>query len=161
MQRKIYCVIIVIVFFACSSPSDPTKSTYNSTPDFEAIETEITTLVNSYNMVFADGNVDSLLSYYEADALRIPEREPLNRGVKEIIRVIEEFNAEHDYVLIETGEVEFRTTENLVVAYSTFVDYWVPKAGGETTHRDGRWITVWRKQDDGSWKISMEMWNNE
>ena len=112
-------------------------------------------------MVFADGDVDSLLSFYEADALRVPPGEELNKGAREIIRVIREFNEENNYVLIEIGEIEFRTTENMVVAYSTFVDHWASKSGGETMTRTGRWITVWRKQDNGSWRISMEIWNKE
>jgi len=161
MQRGLYYAINLLLIMACSSPGEESENVTETKPDFETIEKEIGTLIIGYNTVFADGNVDSLLSFYEDDALRVPPDEALNRGISEIIQVIEEFNAENNYILIETGEIEFRTTENMVVAYSTFVDYWVSKSGGGTTKRDGRWITVWRRQDDGSWKISMEIWNKE
>jgi len=161
MQRGLYCAINLLLIIACSSPGEGPKNVTETKPDFETIEKEIATLIEKYNTVFAAGNLDSLLSFYEADALSVPPGEALNRSASEIIRVIEEFNAENNFILIETGEIEFRTTENMVVAYTTFIDHWVPKSGGEAASREGRWITVWRKQDDHSWKISMEMWNNE
>jgi len=161
MQRGIFYAINLLLIIACSSTSEKPEDITETKPDFETIEKEIATIIDRYNMVFADGNLDSLLSFYEADALSIPPGAALNRSAVEIVRVNEDFNAENNYILIETGEIEFRTSENMVVAFTTFIDYWVPKSGGETAHRDGRWITVWRKQDDGSWKISMEMWNNE
>ena len=161
MQRTLYCAINLLLIFACSSPRTDPENFTETKPDFESIEKEIATLIDRHSTVFADGNLDSLLSFYEADALSAPPGEVLNRSAIEIIQRIEEFNVENDYVLIETGEIEFRTTENMVVAYTTFIDHWVPKSGGEAAQREGRWITVWRKQDDDSWKISIEMWNNE
>ncbi len=161
MERGLYCAINLLLIFACSSPRIDLENVTETKPDFESIEKEIATLIDRHSSVFADGNLDSLLSFYEADALSVPPGEALNRSAIKIIKRIEEFNEENNYILIETGEIEFRTTENMVVAYTTFVDHWVPKSGGETTSIKGRWITVWRKQDNDSWKISMEMWNNE
>lgn len=161
MQRGLYCAINLLLIFACTSPAEEPGNVTETKPDFETIEKEIAALIDKHNMVFADGNLDSLLSFYEADALSIPPGAALNRSASEIIGAIEEFNAENSFILIETGEIEFRTTENMVVTYTSFIDYWVPKSGGETAHREGRWIAVWRKQENDSWKISMEMWNNE
>lgn len=161
MQRGLYCAINLLLIFACSSPAEEPGNVTETKPDFETIEKEIATLIDNFNIVFADGNLDSLLSFYEADALSIPPGAALNRSASEIIGAIEEFNAENSFILIETGEIEFRTTESMVVTYTTFIDYWVPKSGGETAHREGRWIAVWRKQENDSWKISMEMWNNQ
>jgi ketosteroid isomerase-like protein len=34
-----------------------------------------------------------------------------------------------------------------------------PKEGGPTTHIDGKWLDILKRQTDGSWKIYIDMVN--
>jgi len=35
-----------------------------------------------------------------------------------------------------------------------------PAAGGETTEDQGRFLAIWRRQPDGSWKVAHDIWNS-
>jgi ketosteroid isomerase-like protein len=47
--------------------------------------------------------------------------------------------------IIETGEFTWRLR---------------PKAGGEANDSRGKYLAVWQRQDDGSWKIIRDCWNS-
>jgi ketosteroid isomerase-like protein len=36
-----------------------------------------------------------------------------------------------------------------------------PRAGGSPVHDEGKCIWVWRRQPDGSWKMSRAIWNSD
>lgn len=161
MPRTLFLFIIALWIASCSTPNPPQESIGVAQSDLESIEKEISQLMDNHNIIFAIGDIDSLRKFYEPEFLRIPPNKELTRGFEAVKLILEDFNKENEYVLIEVGEKEFQTTDELVVAYSTFVDYWVPESGGKTNHREGRLITVWRKQKDDKWKITVEIWNHK
>ena len=161
MSRILIFFIITLWITGCSTPNPAYETKGEAKPDFESIEKEISQLIDNHNIVFAMGDVDSLMKFYEPDFLRIPPNQELTRGFEAIKIILEDFYTENEYVLIEGGDKEFQITNELVVSYSTFVDYWVSESGGETNQREGRLITVWRKQIDDTWKITTEIWNHK
>jgi len=161
MPRVLIFSIITLWIAGCSNP-DPVNETMGEVkPDFESIEKEISQLIDNHNVIFAMGDLDSLMKFYEPDFLRIPPNQELTRGFEAIKIILEDFYKDNAYVLVEGGEKEFQITNELVVAYSTFIDYWVSDANGVTNQREGRLITVWRKQGDDTWKITTEIWNHK
>jgi ketosteroid isomerase-like protein len=36
-----------------------------------------------------------------------------------------------------------------------------PKEGGDEVRDVGSFLNVWRKDDDGSWKIMFDIWNSD
>src|SRR5207237_7600275 len=57
--------------------------------------------------------------------------------------------------------------EELELAGDIAVDQhrWVldsmPKRGGRPVHDEGKGIWIWRRQDDGSWKVARAIWNSD
>jgi len=43
----------------------------------------------------------------------------------------------------------------------SFTDSITPKAGGETTANVGKWVLIFERQADGSWRIATEIWNSD
>ncbi len=61
--------------------------------------------------------------------------------------------------------LSFASTEVMVVAdlaYHTFVYTWrvTPRAEGESRVSSGKGLHILRRQPDGAWKISREIWNS-
>ena len=161
MPRILILSIIILWVSGCSNPNPADDTKVEAKPDFESIEKEISQLMDNHNIIFAIGDMDSLKKFYEPDFLRIPPNQEMTRGFGAVKLVLEDFNKKNEYVLIEGGDKEFLTTNELVVVYSTFIDHWVPESGGKANQREGRLITVWRKQKDGTWKITTEIWNHK
>lgn len=51
------------------------------------------------------------------------------------------------------GEPEFRAAGNRVVAKGRFRSRMTPRSGGETMEHGGRFLALWRRDDDGAWRI--------
>lgn len=49
---------------------------------------------------------------------------------------------------------------NLAFSRGTFTRSRTPKAGGETTLYNGKYLTILKKQPDGSWKIFRDIFNS-
>lgn len=113
---------------------------------------------DAYNAAFAASDADALAAWYADDAVRIDPDEPIETGVAAIQADLATFFADNDYVLDEVTTDDVQASGNLAVIRATFREHWTPKAGGDTMQQTGRWITVWERQPDGTWKITMDMW---
>ena len=119
---------------------------------------EVRAQFDAYNAAFAAGDADALATWYVDHAVRIPPDDPMKTGVAAIQAGLATFFADIDYVLDDVTADDVQAAGNLAVIRATFREHWTPKAGGDTTQQTGRWITVWGRQPDGTWKITMDMW---
>jgi uncharacterized protein (TIGR02246 family) len=99
------------------------------------------------------GDANALAAMYTADATLLPDNEPAVKG-----------DGVKDYWTGFTknfsGKAELNTTSvegrgDLAYAVGTF--RLTPKGAAKPI--DGKWVTVQKKQSDGSWKVVVDTWN--
>jgi uncharacterized protein (TIGR02246 family) len=109
----------------------------------------------------AKGELERIASYYADDAVLLPTAEPIVTG-KEAIR------AEWRHVLGIPGMQNVSALKHIDVsrsgdmAYSrgTYTSHMVgPK--GEPLTEPGKWVSIWRKQSDGQWRIVVDIYNTD
>jgi ketosteroid isomerase-like protein len=99
------------------------------------------------------GDANTLNSLYTSDATLLPYNEPAvtGSGIKSYWNgLTKNFS----------GRAELNNTAvdgrgDLAYVAGTF--RFTPKSGGKVT--EGKWVTVNKKQSDGSWKIAVDIWN--
>jgi len=138
---------LLIIACACTQPA--------SNPE------EIRQVYDAYNAAFENNDVDAILSFYTDDAVRLPDDGSIVAGLATIRDSMTVFREQNDYVLDEYSPAEIQVSGDLAVTYSTFDEHWTSKATGEATRQVGRWLVVWARQSNGSWKVSKEMWTAE
>jgi ketosteroid isomerase-like protein len=106
------------------------------------------------------GRFEAMEKYYDSDVMILPNNFPIERGFKEIL-ASHNMRKKAGYKMLE-GEA---TTTDLLISgdlavetgtYSFTVTFPGPP---EPIVDSGKYMTVWRKQKDGSWKIYADMWN--
>jgi ketosteroid isomerase-like protein len=106
------------------------------------------------------GRFEALEKYYDSDAMLLPNNFPVERGFKEIL-ASHNMRKKAGYKMLD-GQA---TTTDLLISgdlaveigtYSFTVTFPGPP---EPVVDEGKYMTVWRKQKDGSWKIYADMWN--
>lgn len=106
------------------------------------------------------GDVAEAASSYADDALVMMPNEPVWRGRSEIARGLQ-----RQLASARVTDAEYRTTDVLVagdlaIETATYRMTLRSKDGKESTDR-GKYLTVWRHQSDGSWKIVRDINNSD
>ena len=111
------------------------------------------------NEAFGSRDFEAVTSLYEEDMVRIPPDEPVVLGAAAFLEQLEVDSAEIEYVLDEYQVRRLDVSGDLAYILATYTEHWTPRGGGEATYSSGRWATMWKRQDDGGWKIAAEIWN--
>jgi uncharacterized protein (TIGR02246 family) len=106
------------------------------------------------------GDADKLASLYTDDAIAMGPNQPARVG-KEAIRgscrkYFAQFS-EENRSLVE----DVRISGNLAVARGTQETRTISKAGGDSFEDRAKWVSVFQRQPDGSWKILWEIFNSD
>ncbi len=97
------------------------------------------------------GNGEAWLSNWDEDGIQMPPGGPA-RGKDALRQMILAAVEEMTFNLsIDVEEVQ--AAGPWAYARGTYADARVPKAGGDTIHIDGKFLSILRRQPDGSWKI--------
>ena len=128
-------------------------------PDVEQVTTTIKSMTADMAKEMNSGVMDTSMSRYAADCVSLPNYGPRLNG-KEAIRKYYMQMAESG---VKLSDVKFEVVNVLVDRmYAIETGNYtmtVEMAAMPPMTDEGKYITVWEKQTDGSWKIKVETWN--
>lgn len=130
-------------------------------PDTTAADTAaLQALSDQFLAAFNAGDAAAFESQYTDDAVLMPPDGSVVEGGAAIVQGMAEFF--ESYTASQTSTVdEISVFGDLAVARGTWNVRQAPAAGGAEEVRNGKWLTVSRRQVDGSWKVWRWMWNQE
>ena len=106
------------------------------------------------------GDLDRIISQFADDAVVMPPNDSTLYGLAEVRAWWEEY---FQYFRIASSvETERETTvagDQMFERTSVSITI-VPKESGARIQDDMRGLTIWKRQADGGWKISHQMWNS-
>lgn len=108
------------------------------------------------------GNNEKNLAYYTEDAVSLPAYEKMVKGKEAIKNSMDQMQKSGWKVQdMNFQTVSVETNGNIVTEIGTY-KMSMKKDGAEMAQSDeGKYITLWEKQPDGSLKIKTEMWNSD
>ena len=125
----------------------------------EEIKAEITALFNGLYEDYEAFDVDKFTGYYQDDVIRMGTDGTYEIG-KDIFKQGWLESAEnYDMVLLDYSQPTVLSSQDQVVTFNTYHELFIEKATQDTTEVHGTWIGVWKKQEDGSWKLRMTTWH--
>ena len=104
------------------------------------------------------GQVERLIEVYAPDAVILPPGGPTIEGsetIRELFR--QEFERFDTRIAFTTQEIEIEGD----MAYRRGRYLWrgTPRGSGQTIETTNKFLEVWRRQPDGTWRIAVDMWN--
>jgi ketosteroid isomerase-like protein len=145
------CVVIALA--ACSTTR--TQST-SAAADLAAITAFNTRYLKAIN----DGDIATLSSLTDEDHIMIaPNRPPVvgkaaNGAANS--RGFQQFNIDETWMPLETV-----VDGNMAYQRGTFTVVASPKAGGASRTTHGNFLRIYRRQPDGSWRMSRDMFSSD
>jgi uncharacterized protein (TIGR02246 family) len=106
-------------------------------------------------------DVDRLVGLYTPDASVFPPNTPVVTGSEAIRTLWSQFVASPGFTSsLQTTKVEISGAGDLAYAAGTYEDTMEDAEGNPVADR-GKWMTVSKKQPDGTWKVVADMWNSD
>ena len=149
-ESLVAAVLILLISTGCSS-----KTEINTDADVAAINE----IWKSYSSSLNDGDIDSWLSLWTEDGVQMPPDEPRVVG-KDQLRQRNGGALDLFAVDIEITNEEVEVDGSLAFSRGHYVATFSPKDGAPPIPVDGKFITILKRQTDGSWKIHRDIFNS-
>jgi len=145
---KKFLLIIGVSLAACQAPQVTSISDADKAAITENEKAYIGTMISQDEAV--------LRGVVTEDAVIMPPNESARAGVDEIVKWatsgpgLKELTTAFDEIDGSGNVAYVRGTYSVVAAINDSTDF----------EGQGKFLEVWRKQDDGSWKLSRDIWNS-
>ena len=119
---------------------------------------EIDSLGRQWEEAANRGEVERLMEVYAPDAVILPPGGPVIEGsetIRELFR--QEFERFDTKLAFTTQEIEVEG--DMGFRRGRYVWRGTPRMTGQTVETTNKFLEVWRRQPDGSWRIAVDMWN--
>ena len=152
MKAIIYPVILLMMFFTVSMFAQNMSNNQKASKEIEKID-------KKFADSFSTGNASGMISCYTEDAMFLPPNSKAATGKDSIKKVFLSF--------LSQGKVNFSTmTNNLLIRKDLAVEQGnynlsVITKGKKPYKDEGKYIIVWKKIDNSSWKIFYDMYNSD
>ena len=134
---------------------DPAAEATAQAADRAALEA----IAKEYEAAFSAGDVEALVALHADDAIRMPPNAPPVVG-KEAIQAAYQTTFDEFAAKITLSLEEVEVAGDWAFVRGTSPVTVTPKAGGEPLEDEGKYLSIRKRQPDGSWKIFRTIWSS-
>jgi ketosteroid isomerase-like protein len=148
-------VLIAAVVMATALLADAHSA---ATPEPKTTAATLQRLEREFMKAVADKGAQGYLSYYATDAVGIPDGEGFLRGRNEIAKRAGYFDDKRNHMTWTPLGADVATSGDLGYTFGTYEFHGVDK-DNQPMVSIGKYTTIWKLQQDGSWKVVLDMAN--
>jgi ketosteroid isomerase-like protein len=146
-------VLIVAIFTAILTHAQQSASEY---------QTQIEELNRDMVKHMLSGNFEGTLDMYADDAISLPSNEPMLEGISDIRKSVEAMSKSGVKIVSFEPTIKRIIPEgNLILEIGNYKIRLNVPGMDEPVEDQGKYLTVWEKQPDGTLKIKVETWNSD
>ncbi len=117
------------------------------------------TLEREFMQAAADHGSQGYLSYYAEDAVEVPNGHTFLKGKVEIAKTMGFLDDPNNHLLWTPVGGSISASGDLGYTYGTF-EFRSRDKDGKLASSHGKYTTIWKKQNDGKWKVVLDMGNS-
>jgi ketosteroid isomerase-like protein len=144
-------LVAAVVFFsnAHSSASTAAKADASTLRQLEA----------DFMKAAAERGSEGYMSYYAQDAAELPNGADVLQGKETIAKAMGFLDDKSNHLTWTPVYADMAASGDLGYTYGTF-EFRSRDKDGKPTVEYGKYVSIWKKQKDGSWKVVMDMGNS-
>lgn len=160
-MRSILVALAIIAFLCCIIACQQSEEA-STTPktDVQADIQAIKDVTDQWQIAINAGDLDTLMSFYSENAVKIPPNEPAVVG-KEAIRSGYQKLFEKNVRQENHSVTDIKVSGDLAVTNTAWTLLNNPERDEGSSKIKGNWVRIFGKQTDGSWKIIYMIWSDE
>ena len=151
-----FLIIISIAFSACSPASNETPAASTnaspSAPDQTEARRQIEAAAIGIWQAVARGDSAAILAHYADDALILGSGAPMLQGKPAVAAFLQGLFGGNTLRDVKGSVTDIMISGDLAVETGTYAMTIIPKNGNAVADK-GKYIHVWKKSVDGSWKV--------
>jgi uncharacterized protein (TIGR02246 family) len=117
----------------------------------QADEAAVRAVLQTYAESVTKGDVELHASLWDDAAIKHKPGAPAIVGIKALRERWKSWEQYTSHMVVTTQEVI--VSGDWAFAHGVYTNEQVPKAGGKTVYTDGKFLTVFKREADGTWKI--------
>ena len=164
MKVYFYLMILAAFVLGCQSATDQvTESTEEpeASVDLEAERAALREADSRYSQLATAKDVEGIFNLYAGDATVYPPDEAIISGSDGVLKFIEEFTSAPG-LTVSFSPVVIEVSQDGDMGYTiNSVEITISDEDGNPVTELARDFHLWRKQQDGSWKVVVDIWNVE
>lgn len=111
--------------------------------------------------VYAAKDLERSVGFFDSQGSMLPSNAPIATGKDALTKLIGSAFATPDYTLSwHANKVGVARSGELGYTSGTY-DFNIKDASGKTISDKGKYLTVWKKEADGSWKVLFDTYNSD
>ena len=151
--KSLIITVLMLVFFTAGGAFAQTEDNYKA-----QIEKRNKEMVE----YMLKGDTEKNLKLYTDDAISMPSYEPMHQGIAEIRKASQAMvESGWKFESFEPTTVKVIPMGDLITEIGTYKVSMTMGATKTPMKDQGKYLTIWEKQDDGSLKIKVETWNSD
>jgi uncharacterized protein (TIGR02246 family) len=157
---SVLCLVaFVAVLAGCRTAQPPAPAPVDTRAQDEAA---IRAAAQDWGKVIYEKDLDQTLSYYADDAWVYPQNAPVAKTADQRRSVWAAFFATPGASDMsgDIERVEVASSGDLAVEYGTF-EMTMKDKKGKPIDENEKYVTTWKKQADGKWKVIADIWNTD
>lgn len=127
--------------------------------DTDAFEAYVLQTWEKYSEYMNEGNVDDWLKMWDVNGVQLAPGAPASEGIAEITTSITTQHAALDFEQFKIMNKEVEVQGELGFARGNYSFAATPKDGGDQMQFEGKYLTIFRRQADGGWRIYRDCFN--
>lgn len=155
-RDAMFAVAALTFVVACAESPDPSVTQSGNASDRSAIDANH----ERFLAAMRANNTDSLVALLTDDVTFDPPNEPSVRGREATRAWNERLLSQVRTSAVSVTDREVLVDGNLAVERGSFTWTVTPVGGGSPMVDEGKFVAIYRKQADGSWKVSHDIWNS-
>jgi uncharacterized protein (TIGR02246 family) len=129
--------------------------------DMSGLKSTFQQLEDKWCATLVAGDLTALADMYTDDAYSLPNNMPMLKGRSAILEGHKKELQGVKYITSSAKTLDVIGDGDIAVEIGTYTSTFVPVNTTEQINENGKYVNVWQKQADGSWKILTDTWNTD
>ena len=144
-MRQFFFLVVLVILASCTVPVDESEETR-----------QISAAAQAFSQAYIDGDLEKQMSFYTEDVVIIPGNRPMIEGIEAVTRywkLPDDIKVIHHRTISTRLEIEGRLASDYGLYEGKSL------RGADTLSTRGQYVITWRKEDDGNWRMAVDMWS--
>jgi len=148
----------LMLLFGCSSVPQQEKAASSSN---EADWAAVRKANQARNAALEAGDVEAYLDSYTDDAIWLPPHTEEITGKSTARQRLTDKLKNYSYSFSTESKEENQVGPGWIIDWGTYVSAVTDNKTGDVVNDVGSYLSVWKKCEDGKWRIAYDIWNSD